>query len=67
MPQEISTAMIRKVFREIGYVDVESTVENLTAAFKDFVDQGVWSNLELDDVEDLTPLEMANGLLNLRS
>ena len=58
--------MIRQALDHAGYEHVEATPENLIECFRDYVDAGVWENLTLDDIEDITLTEMCKALLKLR-
>ena len=45
-----------------GYEHEQPTMENVRNCLLDYVDAGVFSNMTREDVEDLTPEEMALGL-----
>lgn len=61
----IDTELIQKALIKAGY-DVEPTEENLRECFGDYADCGVWSNIELEDVKEITITEMCKELLSLR-
>lgn len=58
-------ALIRHALDKAGYRDMEPTEENLRSCFSDCVDHGCWSNLELEDVPDLSVKDMAGALIML--
>lgn len=62
------TNHINKALTLAGY-ECEPTESNLIECFKDYVDAGIWSNLDLDEVDDmiadneLTVIHMCNALI----
>ena len=46
----------KKVLDQFGYEDLEPTEDSLRKCFSDLVDEGAWSNVEPEDVDDL-PIE----------
>jgi hypothetical protein len=57
--------LIEKALNKVGYGHNQPTISNLIDCFKDYVDAGTWSNIEMDDVEDLTIEEMCRALIKL--
>jgi len=57
--------LIRRALDAAGYHHEQTTMENLVSCFSDYVDAGVWSNLTLEDIEDLSMLDMARGLIDI--
>jgi predicted transport protein len=55
--------LIRKALDAAGYHHSPATEQALLECFKDYVDAGYWSNLDSEDVEDLTVTEMCRGLM----
>jgi hypothetical protein len=65
------TDLIHKALKRAGY-DCEPTEENLIECFLDYVDAGIWHNLDYDeakeDIEDgeITIKDMCNVLIKLK-
>lgn len=57
---------IRQALDKAGYYHAEATEENLKSCFMDYADQGYWSNLDMDDIEELSLDQMVHGLLRLK-
>ncbi|MEK4477826.1 hypothetical protein NSQ91_31945 [Paenibacillus sp. FSL R7-0048] len=57
------TALIRRALDACGYQESLPTPKALYDCLYDFVDAGVFRNLESEDIEDLTVAEMAWGLI----
>lgn len=55
----------RKALDVAGYQHVQATEKNVRECFKDYVDARCWSNLQLDDVDEITTEEMCRALLRL--
>lgn len=55
----------RRVLDAAGYHHVPATEKNVRECFMDYVDAGYWSNLHLDDVDEITTEEMCRALLKL--
>lgn len=56
--------LFRLALDAAGYYDDEATEQNVRKCLLDYVDAGVFRDLTCDDVDDLTPREMAIGLIN---
>ncbi|ATF13671.1 hypothetical protein A616_17285 [Brevibacillus brevis X23] len=62
--------LITKALNKAGYT-CEPTTSNLIDCFKDYVDAGIWSDLELDDIDcmiangELTINQMCRALIRL--
>lgn len=59
----IERSQIKSALSAAGYVDMEPTEENLRECFADYVDCGVWRDLELEDIESLSIADMCRGLI----
>lgn len=57
------TVLIRRALVACGYHESPSTPEALRDCLYDYVDAGVFRNLESEDIDDLTVAEMAWGLI----
>lgn len=57
------TALIRSALNLAGYNHEPATPEALRGCFADYIDAGVWINLELGDKDELTIADMARGLI----
>ncbi|AIQ15261.1 hypothetical protein [Paenibacillus durus] len=60
------TALIRRALDAAGYTHEPATPEALRNCFADYIDAGVWINLELEDMDELTIADMARGLIRLK-
>lgn len=58
--------LIRRALDHAGYNGEPATTESLINCFTDYVDAGVWSDLTLDDIGELSVLDMARALINLK-
>lgn len=58
-------SMYRRALDAAGYNHVRATEKNVRECFKDYVDAGYWSNLEFDDVDELTTEEIYRALIKL--
>lgn len=56
--------LIKKALEKSGY-DSEPTEENLIDCFRDYVAAGVWRNISIEDVEDISVEEMCTALIKL--
>jgi hypothetical protein len=56
--------LIKRALDKAGY-DCDPTEKNLRECFTDYVNAGCWSNLEMEDIEDLTIKQMCIGLIRL--
>ena len=62
--------LIQLALENAGY-DCEANANNLIKCFRDYVDDGAWSNLDLNEVDDmlqngeLTVSEMCKALIRL--
>lgn len=61
-----STALIRRALDAAGYNHEPATPEALRNCFADYIDAGIWNNLELEDIDDLSIAEMSWGLIRLK-
>jgi hypothetical protein len=61
----IDTELIQKALTVAGY-NCEPTEQNLRECFGDYVDSRIWSNVEQEDVQEMTITEMCQGLLSLK-
>jgi hypothetical protein len=57
------TDLFRLALDAAGYYDNEATEQNVRDCLLDYIDAGVFRNLDSEDVDDLTPQEMASGLI----
>lgn len=53
----------RKVLDAAGYHHAEPTEQNVRSCFADYVDAGVWRDIDMDDIEDITIDQMCFNLL----
>lgn len=56
-------SLYRAALDAAGYCHLDATDQNVRDCFIDYVDAGVFSNLSIEDVDDLTLQEMAAGLI----
>ena len=56
--------LIELALQNAGY-DCAPTERNLINCFMDYVDTGAWGNLDEEEVNDLTVIEMCNALIRL--
>lgn len=61
----IKRAVIAKALEKAGY-DCEPTEENLKDCFMDYVLSGAWSNLDIEEAQELTLYEMCHALIKLK-
>lgn len=54
--------LIRKVLDHCGYFDDEANEDNLTQCFLDFVDSGIFGNLDVYEAEE----DIKNGDITLK-
>lgn len=57
--------LIKRALDNAGYQDCEINENNLVECFTDYVDSGVWRDIEMEDVEDLTVDQMCKALIRL--
>lgn len=55
--------LYRRALDRAGYTHAEADQESVKECFGDYVAAGYWSNLDLDDLEGITVLEMCEALL----
>lgn len=63
---EEKDSIIRQALDRSGYGHVHESEEALIECFKDYVDSGIWQDLTLDDINDITIEEMCRALMNIR-
>lgn len=56
----------RRVLDIAGYEHEEPTEDNVRGCFSDYVDSGFWSNLDLEDVEEITTAEICRAFCKLK-
>lgn len=56
----------RKVLDAAGYYHDDPTEDNVRRCFGDYVAAGYWSNVDIDDIEDITIDEICLNLLKGR-
>lgn len=62
----MQTDLIRRALDKSGYDHESATPESLKSCFEDYVDAGVWGDLELQDIEGLSISDMSRALINIR-
>jgi hypothetical protein len=56
-------ALFQKALSLAGY-NLPPTAESIKQCLLDYIDAGVFVNVEPEDLEDMTPEEMARGIIN---
>jgi hypothetical protein len=63
--------LISRALNHAGYIDTEPTEENITNCFLDYVDAGIWHNLDFDEAREdiadgeITVKDMCHAILKL--
>lgn len=57
--------LYRKALDRAGYTHAEANGENVRECFEDYVDAGYWTNINHEDMEDMTTIEMCQALLKV--
>jgi hypothetical protein len=57
--------LIKRALANAGYDDCEPTESSIIECFTDYVDAGIWRDIEMDDVEDITVNQMCRALIRL--
>lgn len=55
--------LFRKALDMAGYHGQAATAENVRKCLSDYVDAGVFRDMDLSDINEYTPEEMARGLI----
>ena len=56
--------LIKRALQNAGY-DCTPNESNLIQCFMDYLDTGAWGNLDEEEVNELTVIEMCNALIRL--
>jgi hypothetical protein len=63
----MSQYLYAKTLDVAGYGHEDPTEENVRNCFADYVDAGIWRNLNLEDCEEITTADMCAALIRLKS
>lgn len=61
----VTEEQIRRALDKCGYQHLTATEENLRSCFRDYWDAGQFSNLEEEDLEEVTLEQIVRNLLRL--